>query len=69
MKHQLSPSGLIFYRIETQKYSYYLLVSLAIVLLLSVFVGCNDEVKARLGEEFPLHMGENIGITGEELGI
>ena len=49
--------------------SYYLVASLTIVLLLSSFVGCSGEVKARLGEEFYLSIGQSIVITGEDLEI
>jgi len=49
--------------------SLYLLASLAIVLVLSSCIGSVDEDKARLGEEFSLHIGESIGIIGEDLEI
>ena len=52
-----------------RKYSFCLLASLAIVLLLSSCAGRLSEVQARLGEEFSLHIGENGVITGENLGI
>ena len=52
-----------------RKYSGYLVASLTIILLLSSFVGCSGEVEARLGEEFALHIGESIRITGEDLRI
>lgn len=52
-----------------RKYSFYLLSSLAIVLLLSSCAGRLGEVKARLGEEFSLHIGQSVAITEEDLRI
>ena len=52
-----------------RKCSGYLLAFITIILLLSSFVGCSGEVKARLGEEFTLHIGESIRITEEDLRI
>jgi hypothetical protein len=69
MNYKLSPSDLTFSKFKMRKYSCYLVASLTIVLLLSSLVGCSGEIKARLGEEFSLHIGESIGITGEDLGI
>jgi hypothetical protein len=57
------------WKVKMWKYSSYLLASLAIVLLLSSCVGRLGEVKARLGEEFSLHIGEIIVLTGEDLRI
>ncbi len=50
------------------KYSFYLLASVAIVLLLGSCAG-TGEVKASLGEEFSLGIGQSIVITGEDLRI
>ena len=49
----------------------YLLASFTMVLLLSVSscAGSLGGVKARMGEEFSLHIGESIVITGEDLDI
>ena len=51
------------------KYSSYILASLTIVLLLSSCAGRLGEVKARLGEEFSLHIGQSAIITEEDLRI
>ncbi len=50
------------------KYSFYLLASVAIVLLLG---SCADtgEVKANLGQEFSLSIGQSALIAGENLQI
>ncbi len=50
------------------KYSFYLLVSVAIVLLLGSCAS-TGEVKTRLGEEFSLSIGQSVVITGENLEI
>ena len=57
------------YKSNMRKYSCYLMASLTIVLLLSNFVCCSGGVKARLGEEFSLHIGESTKIAVENLGI
>ena len=69
MNHKLSPSCLTFSKFKMRKYSCYLVATPTIVLLLSGFVGCSSEVKARLGEEFSLHIGESSVINGEQLRI
>ena len=51
-----------------RKYSFYLLASVAIVLVLGGCAG-TGKVKARLGEEFSLGIGQSIVITGEDLRI
>jgi hypothetical protein len=63
MNYKLGPSDLM------RKYSLYLLISLAIVLLPSSCIGSIDEDKVRLGEEFSLSIGQSAVITGEDLGI
>lgn len=63
MNNKLNPPGII------RKYSLYLLASLAIFLLLSGCAGSVDKNKARLGEEFSLHIGQSVVITGEDLDI
>ena len=50
------------------KYSFYLLASVAIVLLLVSCAG-TGEVKASLGEELSLSVGQTVVITGEDLEI
>ncbi len=50
------------------KYSFYLLTSVFIVLLLSSCAG-TGEVKASLGQEVSLSIGQSITITGEDLRI
>ena len=50
------------------KYSFYLLVSVAVVLLLGS-CAATGEVKARLGEEFSLSIGQSASIAGENLEI
>ncbi len=51
-----------------RKYSFYLLACVAIVLLLGSCAG-TGKVKARLGQEFSLSIGQSIVITGEDLRI
>ena len=63
MNYKLSPLDIM------RKYTLYLLASLAIVLFLTSFMSCSGEVKAHLGEEFSLHIGESIGMAGEDLSI
>lgn len=50
------------------KHSFYFLAFFIPVLLLA---GCSgtDDVKARLGEEISLHIGQSVVITGEDLEI
>ncbi len=55
-------------RAKMPKYSFYLLVSVFIVLLLGSCAG-TGEVKARLGEEFSLSIGQSVMITEENLEI
>lgn len=51
------------------KFSLYFLAVLALVLLLSGCAGEPGEIKARLGEEFSLSIGQSASITGEDLII
>ncbi len=50
------------------KYSFPLLASVAIVLVLGSCAG-NGEVKTSLGQEFSLSIGQSVVITGEDLEI
>lgn len=50
------------------KYSFPLLASVAIVLVLGSCAD-NGEVKASLGQEFSLSIGQSVVITGEDLEI
>jgi len=63
MNYKLNPLDLM------RKYSLYLLVSLAIVLLQGSCISSVDEDKTRLGEEFSLPVGKSVVITGEDLDI
>lgn len=55
-------------RVKMLKHSFYFWAFFIPVLLLA---GCSgtDDVKARLGEEISLHIGQSVVITGEDLEI